>query len=148
MEICRKAIAFLDKHADSDAAEAFDDTLGEIMRCLSFLTVIGDPCCMLWSQVVDAFDGRAAKRAKAAKSTLVYRVHFALKSNSAWWELHAKHVARFEATVTYAAQIQQYIENFEGKDFQDAVEEALPATGCEEHASVLGRVQEEATSNG
>ena len=87
--------------------------------------MIGDPCCMLWSQVVDAFDGRAAKRAKAAKSTLIYRVHFTLKSNSAWWELHAKHVARFEATVTHAAQIQQYIENFEGKDFQDAVEEAL-----------------------
>ena len=95
------------------------------MRCLRVLMMmIGDPNCMLWPHVVDAFDGHAAKRTKAAKSTLIYRVHFALKSNSAWWELHAEHVARFEATVTHAA-IQQYIENFEGKDFQDALEEAL-----------------------
>ena len=125
VKICREAIAFLDKHADSDAAETFDDTLGEIMRCLRVLMMIGDPYCMLWPHVVDAFDGHAAKRTKAAKSTLVYRVHFALKSNSAWWELHAEHVDRFEATVTHAAQIQQYIENLEGKDFQDALEEAL-----------------------
>ena len=121
VKICRAAIAFLDKRADSDAAETFDDTLGEIMRCLRVLTMIGDPNCMLWP----AFDGHAAKRTKAAQSTLIYRVHFALKPNSAWWELHAEHVARFEATVTHAAQIQQYIENFEGKDFQDAVEKAL-----------------------
>ena len=125
VKICRKAIAFLDKRADSDAAEAFDDTLGEIMRCLRGLTMIGDPYCMLWPHVVDAFDGDAAKRTKAAKSTLIYRVHFALKSNSGWWELHAEHVARFEATVTHAAQMQQYIEIFEGEDFQDAPEEAL-----------------------
>ena len=78
-------------------------------------------CC---GQVVDAIDGHAAKRTKAAKSTLTYWVQFAMKSNSTWW-LHAEHVARFEATVSHAAQIQQYIENFEGKDFQDAVEEAL-----------------------
>ena len=80
---------------------------------------------MLRPHVVDAFDDHTAKRTKAAKSTLIYRVHFALKSKSAWWELHAEHVARFEATVTHAAQIQQYIENFEGKDFKDALEEAL-----------------------
>ena len=98
VKICRKAIAFLDKRADSDAAEAFDDTLGEIMRCLRVLSMIGDPYCMLWHHVVDAFDGDAGKRTKAAKSTLIYRVHFALKSNSGWWELHAEHVARFEAT--------------------------------------------------
>ena len=47
VKICRKAIAFLGKHADSDAVEAFDDTLGEIMRCLRVLTIIGDPYCML-----------------------------------------------------------------------------------------------------
>ena len=137
VKICRKAIAFLDMRADSGAAETFDDTLGEIMRCLRVLTMIGDPYCMLWSHVVDAFDGHAAK---AAKSTLIYRVHFALKSNSAWWELHAEHVARFEATVTHAAQIQQYTEIFEGGRIGGG---ALPATGCAEHASVLGRVQED-----
>ena len=108
VKICRKAITFLDKRADSDAAETFDDTLGEIMRCLRVLTMIGDPNCMLWPHVVDAFDGDAAKRTKAAKSTLIYGVHFALKSNSGWWELHAEHVVRFEATVTHAAQMQQY----------------------------------------
>ena len=85
----------------------------------------GDPCCMLWPQAVDTFDGHAAKRTKAAKSAVIYQVHFSVKSNSAWWELHTEHVDRFEATVTHAAQIQQPIENFEGKDFQDAVEEAL-----------------------
>ena len=125
VKICRKAIGFLDKHADSDAAETFDDMLGDITRCLRFLIMIGDPYCMLWPHVVDAFDGHAAKRTKAAKSTLIYRVHFALKSNSASWELHAEHVARFEATVTHAAQIQQHIEIFESKDFQDALEEAV-----------------------
>ena len=31
VKICRKALAILDKRADSDGAEAFDDTLGEIM---------------------------------------------------------------------------------------------------------------------
>ena len=41
--------------------------------------MIGDAYCMLWPHVVDAFDGHAAKRPKAAKSTLIYRVHFALK---------------------------------------------------------------------
>ena len=87
--------------------------------------MIGDPYCMLWPHVVDAFDGDAAKRTKAAKSTLIYHVHFALKSNSGWWELHAEHVARLEATVTHAVQMQQCIEISEGKDFQDALEEAL-----------------------
>ena len=142
VKICRKAIAFLDKRADSDAAGTFDDTLGEIMRFLRVL--IGDPYCMLWPHVVDAFDGHAAKRTKAAKSTLIYRVYFALKSNSAWWELHAEHVARFKATVTHAAQIQQYIEIFEVKDFSGRTGGgALPETGCTEHARVLGRVLKE-----
>ena len=40
VKICRKAIALSDKRADSDAAETFDDTLGEIMRCLRVLTMI------------------------------------------------------------------------------------------------------------
>ena len=121
VKICRKAIAFFDKHADSDATEAFDDMLGEIMSCLRVLTMIGDHHCM----VADAFDGHIAKRTKVDLAALIYREHLALRSNSAKWELHAEQVARFEATVTHAAQIQQYIENFEGKDFQDAVEEAL-----------------------
>ena len=139
VKICRKAIAFLDKHADSDAAETFDDALGEIMRCPRVLTMIGDACCMLWPHVVDAFDGHAAKRTKAAKSTLIYRVHFALKSNSAWWKLHAEHVARFEATVTHAVHRKLRGQRLSGRTGGGA----LPATGCEEHASVLGRVQEE-----
>ena len=54
VKICRKAIAFLYKRVDSDGAEAFDDTLGEIMMFLRVLTMIGDPCCTLWPQVVDA----------------------------------------------------------------------------------------------
>ena len=109
VKICRKPIAFLDKRADFDAAEAFDHTLAEIVRCLRVLTMIGFAYCMLWPLVVDAFDGHPAKRTKAAKSTLFYRVHFALKSNSAWWELHAEHTSNISRA----------------KDFQDAVEETL-----------------------
>ena len=30
VKICRKTIAFLDKHVGPDGADAFDDTLGEI----------------------------------------------------------------------------------------------------------------------
>ena len=61
VKICRKAIAFLDKRADSDAAETEDDKQGESMRCLRVLTMISDPYCMLWPHVVDAFE-----------STLIY----------------------------------------------------------------------------
>ena len=91
-----------------------------------------------WSMPSSAMQPRGPRR---PRTTLTYRVH--LKSNSAWWELHAEHVGRFEATVTHAAQIQQYLENFEGKDFQHTLEEALFLQQvAKSHASVLGRVQE------
>ena len=73
--------------------------------------------------MVDAFDGHAAKRTKAAKSTLIYgALCFEFKLRLVGAARRACCQVRGDCD---AAQIQQYIENFEGKDFQDAVEEAL-----------------------
>ena len=85
--------------------------------------MIGDPYCMLWPQVVDAFDGHAAIQPN--QGGLVHADLPGALSNSAWWLLHAEHGARLEATDTHAVQIQQYMENVEGEDFQDAVDEVL-----------------------
>ena len=69
-KICRKAIDILNKHADSGGAEAFEDTLGEITRCLRVLTMIGGPLCLLRATGGRfSFDGHAATRTTAAKAT-------------------------------------------------------------------------------
>ena len=101
VKICRAAIAFLDKRADSDAAETCDDTLGEIMRCLRVLTMISDPYCMLWPHVVDAFE-----------PTLIYSQTPPGGSCT-------------PSMLPGSRRPSQCIEIFEGKDFQDALEEAL-----------------------
>ena len=91
-------------------------TLGEIMRCLGVPTMVGD---RKWHVVAP---GGRCLRQPCSQEDQANQVHADLLG--ALCLVHAEHVARFETTVTHAAQTQQSIENFEGKDFQDAVEEA------------------------
>ena len=61
-KICRKAIDILKKHADSGGEEAFEDTLGEITRCLRVLTMIGGSLLS-----VGATGGRCFRRPRSQK---------------------------------------------------------------------------------
>ena len=145
MKICRKATAFLDKLFDSVGAEAFHGTVGEIMRCLRVLTMIGGPYCMLWPQVVDAFDGHVASKEDQGGQVcgdlpgalcLDVKLRLVGAARRACCLVRGDRHARSPDSAVRRKLRGQRLSGRTGGG-------ALPATGCEEHASVLGRVQEE-----
>ena len=125
VRICGKAMAFLEEHADGDGAEVFDDALSELLTCLRVLKMLGDPYCVAYPKAVEAFDSQAAKKDRATKASQLYALHFALKSDSCWWGLHAEHIARFEATAKHIPEMAQHSRNLCGIGSLDPAGQAL-----------------------